>query len=70
MLTVLALLGSAMLSSACVPRKLVLLDPTVPHRVAEEAVIVAWCRLPEGALVKCKVRLQEGWWVASPQLVE
>lgn len=55
--------------SGCVKRT-VLPDPRVPHRVAEETKIKVWCRLPDGRFSKCDVRLLEGWWVASPQIVE
>ncbi len=61
-------LASVMLFSACA--RVILPDPKVPHQLAEETVIKAWCRAPDGKMVKCKVRVQEGWWFASPQLVE
>lgn len=58
----------AMLSTACVKRT-VLPDPTIPHQVARDAVVEVWCN--DGSkLVRCRVRLAEGWWVASPQVVE
>lgn len=68
--TVLGLSASLLLSSACAHSPLVLPDPTVPHRVAEPAAVKVWCRLPDGRTAKCAVRLDPGWWVASPQVVE
>lgn len=59
----------AMLSTACVKRTVVP-DPTIPHQVAEESEAVVWCRAADGKLVRCKVRVLEGWWLASPQVVE
>jgi hypothetical protein len=67
--TVLAVIASVLLSAGCAKR-IVIPDPAIPHQVAEEAEIVTWCRAPDGKLVKCTVRLLEGWWVASPQVVE
>lgn len=66
----LVLCGSVMLSAACVPRKTILLDPSVPHAVAEASKVVVWCADPQGGLVKCAARLDEGWWVASPLVVD
>lgn len=48
----------------------ILPDERVPHRVAEEAVIWVWARNDKGELVKTKIRLMPGWWVASPRVVE
>jgi hypothetical protein len=45
-------------------------DPTIPHRVAEEAEVVVWVRLANGSLVKAPVRLLPGWWIAGPPVVE
>ena len=67
---VLALLGSALLSSACVPRRLVIPDPTVPHQVAKETTVQVWVQAPDGKRVATPVRLLEGWWIAGPPVVE
>ena len=67
MLTV--LVASAMLSSGCAgPR--VIPDPNIPHQVAAETCVEVWVRHGNGAMEKVKVRLLEGWWVASPQVVD
>ncbi len=65
-----ALLASALLSSASCAHKATLPDPTVPHRVAREAVVEVWTRRPDGALTREKVRLLPGWWIAGPPVVE
>lgn len=65
----LVLIASALLSSGCV-RRLVIPDPTVPHRVAKEAKVQIWVETADGKWVKQKVKILEGWWVASPQVVE
>jgi hypothetical protein len=56
--------------TAC-PRQIVLPDPAFPHQVAEpvESVTV-WCGLPDGKLAKCEVRLDKGWWIASPEALK
>ncbi len=72
--TALALIVFVMLSAGCASlltkTGAVIPDERVPHRVAEEAVIYVWARNKSGQLVKTKIRLLEGWWVASPRVVE
>ena len=63
--TALALIAFGMLSCA----KVVIPDPSIPHRVAEEAKVWVWVRTPEGLSKQC-IELQPGWWVASPEVVE
>lgn len=64
-------IASAMLSSGCVSvTPAVIPDPAVPHQVAKEAEVEVWCGAPDRRLKKCRVRLLDGWWVASPQVVE
>jgi hypothetical protein len=69
---VLVLTGSLLLSSASCAHssRAALPDPTIPHRVAEEAEVVVWVRLADGSLVKAPVRLLPGWWIAGPPVVE
>jgi hypothetical protein len=67
--TVPGLLAFALLSLSCAGAR-VIPDPRVPHRIAEEAEVRVWCRTAEGDLAKCRVRALEGWWLASPQVVE
>lgn len=69
LLTALGLLACALLLSSCLPRTEALPDPSIPHRVADEAAVVVWVRRPDGLLVRETVRLLPGWWVASPQVV-
>lgn len=66
---VLMLLASALLSSGCAQVN-VIPDPAVPHQVAEESQVTVWARRSDGTRAKVKVRLLEGWWVASPMVVE
>lgn len=66
---VLTLLASGMLSTGCATRKIIP-DPTIPHQVARESEVTIWARAADGKKVKQQVRLLEGWWVASPPLVE
>ncbi len=70
MKTALGLLASALLSTACVPHRTVIPDPTIPHRVAKEGELTIWARQPDGQLVKQEVRVLPGWWIAGPPVVE
>lgn len=63
-------IASVMLSSGCVTTRAVLPDPAIPHEVAKEVEIEVWCGTPDRHLKKCTVRLLDGWWVASPQVVQ
>lgn len=67
---VLVLFASGMLSLGCVPHRLVIPDPTVPHQVAKEARVQVWARAPDGKLVAQDVRILKGWWIAGPPVVE
>jgi hypothetical protein len=62
-------IASVMLSAGCVKRNMIP-DPTLPHEVAKETEVEVWCGAPDRKLVRCKVRLLPGWWVASPQVVD
>jgi hypothetical protein len=61
---------SACMTLCCVPRVQVVPDPTVPHQVAEDAQVMIWARLPDGRLAKQPVKLQTGWWIAGPPVVD
>jgi len=60
---------SVMLSSGC-GHSNVIPDPNIPHQVAAETCVEVWVRRESGSMEKVKVRLLEGWWVASPQVVD
>lgn len=51
-------------------RDQVLLNPSVPHRLAESCDAVVWARKPDGTLVQQPVRLEAGWWIASPAVLD
>ncbi len=67
--TLIGLVASAMLSSGCAGAT-VIPDPNIPHQVAAETCVTIWARAPGGEMKRVKVRLLEGWWVASPQVVD
>lgn len=52
------------------PQERLLPDETIPHRISEETDVQVWVRRPDGSLVEEWVRIDPGWWVASPQLVD
>jgi hypothetical protein len=69
-LLMLALLPFVLLLSGC-PKRIVIPDPNQPHQIATDADVYVWCHGPEvETWTKCKVRASEGWWLASPQLIE
>jgi hypothetical protein len=76
MKTVLVLLAFVSLSVGCRPA--VIPDPMIPHRVAADDsflplapkdTIVIWVKRPDGSFSKQRVKLSEGWWIASPSLI-
>lgn len=71
-LTKLGLLASALLCSGCsiFPRSHAIPNDRVPHRLAEEVDVMILVRLPDGSFIKEKKRVPEGWWIASPLVVE
>jgi hypothetical protein len=64
------LIASVLLSSGCAPKVTVVLDPNVPHKIADEIEANVWGRLPDGRLAKQRVRVPAGYWVAGPPAVE
>ena len=70
MKTAAVLCAFAALSLTSCAGKGVILDPTIPHRLAKEADVVIWARQPDGTLRKTKARALPGWWLAGPPVVE
>ena len=72
MKTALALIASVMLLPGCLflPQERALPNPAIPHRIAETCTLPIWVRRPDHSLVKETVRVDPGWFVASPQVVE
>lgn len=68
--TLLAGIVFVTLSAGCATTPKVLPDPSIPHRVAKDGKVTIYVRQPDGRLKKEEVKLQEGWWIASPQIVE
>lgn len=69
--TRLLLLSAMLCSGGCLlPRQHVLPDQSVPHRLAKPETVWIWVRRPDGDLVQEKVRVEAGWWVAAPSVVE
>lgn len=52
----------------CLPPRL-LASRDVPHIVAEEDTVVAWCRNKDGTVERCKVRLIPGDVVVAQELL-
>lgn len=67
---VLTLLVSAPLWAGCGRPPTVILDPTIPHQVAEPVTVEVWARRPDGRMQRVRAHVDAGWWVASPQAVE
>ena len=71
-LTASGLLVSALLLPGCLflPQERALPNPAIPHQIAESSTLTIWVRRPDNSLVKETVRVDPGWFVASPQVVE
>ena len=63
--TVLALSLFAMLS--CGPR--VLLDETIPHRIAKPATVHVYGRLPDGSMGITPRYVDDRYWIAGPGVI-
>ena len=62
------LVGCAILSSGCLPPKL-LASRDVPHLVAEETEVVGWCRRQDGKVEKCRIEVFPGDIIAPQELL-
>jgi hypothetical protein len=59
------------LQTSCVLKKAVILpDPKVIHRVAEDGELIIYVRADGDSYVKQKVRIVEGSWVGSPSILD
>lgn len=70
MRTSLAALVFATLCGGCVPRQAVIPDPSIPHRLSQEAEVRIYVRKPDGSYSEAQVRALKGWWIAAPEVVE
>jgi len=70
MRTALALIAFALPLLGCLPQERALPNPAIPHRVAERACLKIWVRRPDDSLVQETVRVEPGWYIASPQVVD
>ena len=67
---VIGLMLSVMLSACATPRQAVLPDPKIPHRVALPAEVTVWLRRKDGSLAQEVIRVDAGWYVAGPMVVD
>ena len=70
-LLALALVASALLSTACVSSRPVIPSATVPHQLSrpvQRATI--WAKGSDGKMHEVPVYIPEGWWIAGPPVVE
>ena len=65
-----ALIAYATLCGCILPRETMLPDRSIVHKVAKPTTVVIWVRRADGSLVEESVRLQAGWYVAAPEIVE
>jgi hypothetical protein len=62
----------SVLLSGCTCRSAVMPDPMIPHRVIEPTCVTVAVRKPGDPPHKFSpecIRLEAGWWVASPSLI-
>jgi hypothetical protein len=45
-------------------------DHRIPHQLSRPCDAYQWVRRQDGTLQEEPVRIPEGWWVASPQVVD
>lgn len=43
---------------------------SVPHRLSKPIDAEIWVRKPDGTFEQQSVHVPDGWWLASPQIVE
>lgn len=68
--TSLAVIGFVLLSLQACIRPQVVLDQTIPHRVAEPTAILVWANDGAGKLVKVLTRIDDSWYIASSRILE
>lgn len=66
--TLILLAGCGMLSSGCLPPRL-LASRDIPHIVAEEGEVIGWCRRSDGKVEKCRVEVLPGDIIAPQELI-
>ena len=65
------LAASVSLSTGCAPpRQAVLPDPRIPHRLAAPAEVLVWVRRKDGSLAQELIKVDAGWYVAGPMVVD
>jgi hypothetical protein len=45
-------------------------DQTIPHRVSQTLQVPLWVKTPSGEFIEGWYTIHEGWWVASPAIIE
>lgn len=71
MKTALALAVSLLLSGCWSLRSSeTIIDRTIPHRISRPQTLSVWARLPNGTMAETRVRIEAGWWIASPLVIE
>lgn len=67
-----ALIVSVLLLPGCLllPQERALPNPAIPHQIAETSTLTIWVRRPDHSLVKETIRVDPGWYIASPQVVD
>jgi len=65
------LLASVLLLSGCLPeRDRTIPDRTIPHLLTRGTHLWIMVRKPDGSTVEERVWADQGWWIASPEVVE
>jgi hypothetical protein len=44
-------------------------DRRIPHRVADNGTLTVWARTKEGDMIKTRITVEPGWWIASPEVI-
>ncbi len=54
----------------CPPQERAIPSQSIPHRLAQPVDADIWVRKPDGTFEQQPVRIPDGWWIASPGIVE
>ena len=68
MRTVVALSASVMLCVGCVPPRLVIPEPSIPHQLAKPAKVKILVGTPDGKYETQTAEIPAGWWVVSDEV--
>lgn len=64
------LMPFALLLGGCPQQERAIPDPSIPHRLSRPVEAWQWVHKPDGTEQEQAVTIPEGYWFASPQIIE